>query len=92
MLRIGYQKGWLSILRARGTLEQRLAAHDDGMDLLGMDVTWTAEFAEAGWIRELTPDQKAQATKDRAKAEVHNAEANAEYREGKREAQDGDGR
>ena len=24
------------------------------MDLLGMDVTWTAEFAEAGWIRELT--------------------------------------
>ena len=29
------------------------------MDLLGMDVTWTAEFAEAGWIRELTGDQKA---------------------------------
>jgi multiple sugar transport system substrate-binding protein len=29
-----------------------------------MDVTWTPEFAEAGWIRELTPDQKAQATKD----------------------------
>jgi trehalose/maltose transport system substrate-binding protein len=29
-----------------------------------MDVTWTAEFAEAKWIRELTGDQKAQATKD----------------------------
>ena len=29
------------------------------MDLLGMDVTWTAEFAEAGWIRELTGEQKA---------------------------------
>src|SRR4051794_14898355 len=43
---------------------RRLAAHDDGMDVLGMDVTWTAEFAEAGWIRELTADQKAQATKD----------------------------
>ncbi|WP_196804141.1 ABC transporter substrate-binding protein [Marmoricola sp. URHB0036] len=37
---------------------RRLAAHDDGMDVLGMDVTWTAEFAEAGWIRELTGAKK----------------------------------
>lgn len=48
----------------RDQFVRRLAAHDDGMDLLGMDVTWTAEFAEAGWIRELTGDEKAQATKD----------------------------
>jgi len=48
----------------RDQFVRRLAAHDDGMDLLGMDVTWTAEFAEAGWIRELTGDQKTQATKD----------------------------
>ena len=48
----------------RDQFVRRLAAHDSGMDLLGMDVTWTAEFAEAGWIRELTPEQKAQATKD----------------------------
>ena len=34
------------------------------MDLLGMDVTWTAEFADAGWIRELNPQQAAAATKD----------------------------
>ena len=34
------------------------------MDILGMDVTWTAEFAEAGWIRELTPEQKAAANAD----------------------------
>jgi multiple sugar transport system substrate-binding protein len=46
----------------RDQFVRRLAAHDSGMDLLGMDVTWTAEFAEAGWIRELTGDQKAQAT------------------------------
>jgi multiple sugar transport system substrate-binding protein len=46
----------------RDQLVRRLAAHDDGMDLLHMDVVWTAEFAEAGWIRELTGDQKAQAT------------------------------
>jgi multiple sugar transport system substrate-binding protein len=52
---------------ADGQREQfvrRLAAEDDGLDLLGMDVTWTAEFAEAGWIRELTEEQKAEATKD----------------------------
>jgi multiple sugar transport system substrate-binding protein len=48
----------------RDQLVRRLAAHDDGMDLLHMDVVWTAEFAEAGWVRELTGDQKTQATKD----------------------------
>ena len=36
VLRIGYQKGWLSILKQRGTLEKRLAP-------LGVQVTW-AEF------------------------------------------------
>jgi len=36
-LRIGHQKGWLSILKARGTLEKRLAP-------LGVSVTWT-EFS-----------------------------------------------
>jgi len=46
----------------RDQFVRRLAAGDDGMDLLGMDVTWTAEFATAGWIRELTGDQKTQAT------------------------------
>jgi hypothetical protein len=34
---------------------------------------------------------KAKATEDRAKAEVHNAQANANFSEGKREAKDGDG-
>jgi multiple sugar transport system substrate-binding protein len=52
---------------ADGQREQfvrRLAAKDDSLDLLGMDVTWTAEFAEAGWIRELTEEQKTAATED----------------------------
>jgi multiple sugar transport system substrate-binding protein len=48
----------------RDQLVRRLAAHDPGMDLLHMDVVWTAELAEAGWIRELTGEQKAQAVKD----------------------------
>lgn len=35
----------------REQLVRRLAAHDRGIDLIGMDVIWTAEFAAAGWIR-----------------------------------------
>ncbi len=34
VLRVGHQKGWLSILKGRGTLEKRLAP-------LGVSVTWT---------------------------------------------------
>src|SRR3954466_10843141 len=29
---------------------RRLAAEDSDLDVIGMDVNWTAEFAEAGWI------------------------------------------
>lgn len=31
-------------------LARRLAAGDPAIDLIGMDVIWTAEFARAGWI------------------------------------------
>lgn len=34
----------------REQLVRRLAARDPDIDLIGMDVIWTAEFAEAGWI------------------------------------------
>jgi len=34
----------------REQLVRRLAAKDDSIDIIGMDVIWTAEFAEAGWI------------------------------------------
>ena len=35
----------------RELIVRRLAAEDDTVDLVGMDVIWTAEFAEAGWIQ-----------------------------------------
>lgn len=54
----------------REQMVRRLAAGDDGMDLLGTDVTWTAEFAEAGWIRELTDEQVEAATDDTLEATV----------------------
>ena len=34
----------------REQLVRRLAAEDDSIDLIGMDVVWTGEFAQAGWI------------------------------------------
>jgi multiple sugar transport system substrate-binding protein len=35
----------------RELLVRRLAAEDEDIDLMGLDVIWTAEFAEAGWIK-----------------------------------------
>ncbi len=34
----------------REQLVRRLGAKDDTLDLLGLDVVWTGEFANAGWI------------------------------------------
>jgi multiple sugar transport system substrate-binding protein len=42
-------------------LARRLAAADSSMDILGLDVTWEAEFAEAGWILPWTGTFKQQA-------------------------------
>jgi multiple sugar transport system substrate-binding protein len=35
----------------REQLVRRLAARDGTIDLIAMDVIWTAEFAEAGWVK-----------------------------------------
>ena len=37
----------------REQLVRRLGAEDDSIDLIGMDVIWTGEFANAGWIRKV---------------------------------------
>ena len=59
--RIEYDKLPSAADGQRQQLVRRLAAHDNSMDILGLDVTWEAEFAEAGWIREWTGANKAQA-------------------------------
>lgn len=38
----------------RQELVRRLAAHDSSIDIIGMDVTYTPEFAGAGWLRPWT--------------------------------------
>ena len=45
----------------RQQLVRRLAAHDASIDIMGLDVTWEAEFATAGWIEPWTGTYKAQA-------------------------------
>ncbi|WP_424190442.1 ABC transporter substrate-binding protein [Actinokineospora sp. G85] len=44
----------------REQMVRRLAAGDTEMDVLGLDVTWVAEFAEAGWIAEWTGQDKSE--------------------------------
>jgi multiple sugar transport system substrate-binding protein len=47
---ISYQQLPEASDQQRQQLVRRLAAHDDTMDILGLDVTWEAEFAQAGFI------------------------------------------
>jgi multiple sugar transport system substrate-binding protein len=57
----------------RQQLVRRLAAHDSTIDIMGLDVTWEAEFAQAGWIQEWTGANKAQAVTDALKPALQTA-------------------
>jgi multiple sugar transport system substrate-binding protein len=57
----------------REQLVRRLAAKDSDIDIIGMDVIWTAEFAEAGWIDAIPDDVAAEVTKGRLDAAVQSA-------------------
>jgi multiple sugar transport system substrate-binding protein len=46
----------------RELIVRRLAAKDSSVDIIGMDVIWTAEFAQAGWIEPWTGAMAQQAT------------------------------
>jgi multiple sugar transport system substrate-binding protein len=46
----------------RELIVRRLAAKDSSVDLVGMDVNWTAEFAQAGWIVPWTGELAKKAT------------------------------
>ncbi|WP_424233227.1 ABC transporter substrate-binding protein [Actinophytocola sp.] len=45
----------------REQMVRRLAAGDTDLDILGLDVTWVPEFAEAKWLEEFTDSNKQQA-------------------------------
>jgi multiple sugar transport system substrate-binding protein len=48
----------------RQQMALRLAAGDTSLDILGLDVTWTPEFAEAGWLAPWPADKAAAVKKD----------------------------
>ncbi|HEX3278948.1 MAG TPA: extracellular solute-binding protein, partial [Thermoleophilaceae bacterium] len=58
----------------RELIVRRLAAKDSSIDLVGMDVIWTAELAEAGWILPWTGEDRAIATKDRLEGPLKTVE------------------
>jgi multiple sugar transport system substrate-binding protein len=48
----------------REQMVRRLAAGDTDLDVLGLDVTWVPEFAEAKWLEEWTGENKSAAEDD----------------------------
>ncbi|MXS86052.1 ABC transporter substrate-binding protein [Nitrosomonas sp. HPC101] len=52
----------------REQLVRRLAAGDQSIDIIGMDVIWTAEFAQAGWILPWRSEMKKEALAGRLSA------------------------
>ena len=57
----------------REQLVRRLAAGDNAIDIIGMDVIWTAEFARAGWILPWSGAAADQARTDRLQAPLQSA-------------------
>lgn len=45
-------------------LARRITGNDRTLDIMAMDVVWTAEFAEAGWALPLSDDPAGQAEAD----------------------------
>ena len=70
---ISYQQLPLGSDGQRQQLARRLAAKDSSIDIMGLDVTWEAEFAEAGWILPWTGANKQQAENDTLKPMLETA-------------------
>jgi multiple sugar transport system substrate-binding protein len=60
----------------RDQLVRRLAAHFSGVDIMGLDVTWESEFANAGWILPWTGANKAAATNGTLQGPLQTATVN----------------
>ena len=58
----------------REQLVRRLGAEDSSIDLIGMDVIWTGEFANAGWVTEFPDDVAKVVTEDVFPSVVETAE------------------
>jgi multiple sugar transport system substrate-binding protein len=72
--RINYVKLPTDADQQRELIVRRLAAKDSDIGVIGMDVNWTAEFAEAGWILPWEGANGQAATEDRIPALLQAAE------------------
>jgi multiple sugar transport system substrate-binding protein len=58
----------------RELVARRLAAEDSDIDIIAMDVIWTAEFAEAGWIKPWEGERAARAREGKLDGPLRTAE------------------
>ncbi len=58
----------------RELLVRRLAAEDDSIDIMSLDVIWTAEFAEAEWILPWEGERRSVAEKDKLEGPLKTVE------------------
>jgi multiple sugar transport system substrate-binding protein len=58
----------------REQLVRRLGAEDDNLDLIGMDIIWTGEFANAGWLEPVPGDRRQALTENVFQSVVETAE------------------
>jgi trehalose/maltose transport system substrate-binding protein len=71
--KINYNKLQSAADQQRLQMARRLAAGDSSIDILGLDVTWEAEFATAGWILPWTGTYKQQAIQGTLKGPLNTA-------------------
>lgn len=62
-------------------LARRLTGNDRTLDVMGLDVVWTAEFAEAGWALPLAADPAGKAEADAAADTLPGPLATARWRQ-----------
>jgi multiple sugar transport system substrate-binding protein len=71
---INYVKLPTDANQQRELIVRRLAAKDSSIDLVGMDVIWTAELAEAGWILPWTGQDRDVATQGKLEGPLKTVE------------------
>jgi multiple sugar transport system substrate-binding protein len=71
---INYVKLPTDANQQRELIVRRLAAKDKSIDLVGMDVIWTAELAEAGWILPWTGHDRDVATQGKLQGPLKTVE------------------
>lgn len=81
---LGYAVRQVSLPRAPGEqrvqLARRLTGRDRTLDVMALDVVWTAEFAEAGWALPLSDDPERRADGDAAADTLPGPLATARWR------------